>query len=150
MGAGGVGSKPRGGAGVNLSKGPSPPVGRGPIPSSVQNSGGRNRSSTSPAFGQPAAAAGGNTAGTELCAVCHHGMYGSYMILGEYHYHSDCSICHECHKNVWKHAFYQLPGVFHLICENCYDTTHLPQCSSCNKPVKEGGVRALDKTWHQE
>jgi len=154
-GAGGMGGKPRGGAGVNLNKGPSPPIGRGPIPSSIQNDGGRNRSSTSPAFGQPAkptgvAAGAGAGGGAEICAVCNHGMYGSYMILGDYYYHSDCSICHECHKNVWRQAFYQLPGVFHLICEHCYDTTQLPQCSSCNKPVKENGVSALNKTWHQE
>eukprot|EP00092_Neocalanus_flemingeri_P078903 GFUD01098240.1.p1 GENE.GFUD01098240.1~~GFUD01098240.1.p1 ORF type:complete len:184 (-),score=40.61 GFUD01098240.1:20-571(-) len=36
----------------------------------------------------------------------------------------------------------------HPYCDNCYTDTVLPKCGSCNKPITDRVIKALDTQWH--
>ncbi|XP_069704768.1 paxillin-like [Periplaneta americana] len=82
------------------------------------------------------------------CYGCQQPIKGRIISALEKTWHPDHFVCAGCNKPITSGRFYQKDGKPY--CEEDYSNLYLKKCVSCNQPIKDTVIVALNRNWHAE
>lgn len=64
-------------------------------------------------------------------------------------WHRECLRCSQCDTSLISGQLHSNDGVTPH-CVSCYEDLYMPKCARCQSVLREGGISAMDKSWHNK